>query len=110
MDATKRRWAITNESSAYMDGNIIVCENIEIAGVWEKEDAELIVRAVNTFDQAREALKIALRAASQPHGMTPKEVILVQAALAAMEGRVSEDIDTVTDEIDSEHNRGAYGY
>lgn len=96
MEATKRPWVVIDElkqvnAIGIYDSpvKILICELRDPENKKDEErmkvNASLIVRAVNTFDQAREALRIACAAASQPHGMTPQETAIVREALAAME-------------------------
>lgn len=57
---SKLPWKKINEkdfNSAHMPGvGILDADNSEVAGVWEKVDAELIERAVNCHDELVEAL------------------------------------------------------
>lgn len=82
MEATNRPWMILCHNSPYMEGTIVAVGETEVAGVWNEADAEFMVRAVNTFDQAREALKDACLTYAV-HGDQPPQKWL--DALAAME-------------------------
>lgn len=56
---TPTPWTVTNASSAYMEGTIIMGPDAthEVAGVWMKENAAYIVKAVNNHERLLEALK-----------------------------------------------------
>jgi len=43
-------WAISNEPSAYMDGNIVSAGDHEVAGVWTLPDAHLIAKAPEMYE------------------------------------------------------------
>lgn len=70
-------------------------DRVMIAAAITSEQAQCIVRAVNTFDQARAALKLARRRLNEgmhgkidavmEHGGDPGIVKLLDEALAAME-------------------------
>jgi len=46
-------WTVSNESSAYMEGTIIIGPDgiHEIAGVWKAADAAYIVQCVNAYKE-----------------------------------------------------------
>lgn len=52
-----------------------------------KETVAEVFRAVNTFDQARKALRAIIHAAGSRDGVGAKEIYQAREALAAMEGQ-----------------------
>ena len=55
---TEGPWTVSRKSSAYMQGTIVTCKNntIEVAGVWDNEDARLIAAAPELLE-ALEAIQ-----------------------------------------------------